>query len=432
MINRYDVNLIIFDTDGTIIPSLGLVYESIKRAFAKLGWKVNFGPEDINQFFGLPSSSDSGGGLYQYIKPPESELTWSELRDKVREEYRSVFTESAQTFPGVRETLETLRTRGYRLALYSNASTQYFDIVTSSFNIQDYFDYAECVRENDLTKPELVSKIKDRFDSSTAAVVGDRVHDIEAARETDSLSIGVLFGYGGEEPERADITINSFGELLTIFDRRLPVFENILGEVNKRKIADRPFVIAVSGIDCSGKTMFTNALNEYFISRNLETQIINLDDFHNPRGIRYAGDNQADNYYNRSFNLKEIIKELLAPLRENREYSTTLKLLDVDTDKYEPEKTYSFTPETIVLFEGVFLFRKELAPYIDYRIFLDISFEESKQRAKTRDPEAIIRKYDEKYLAAQGKYLREYPPQDAADMIIDNTNWEYPVTRKVR
>lgn len=432
MNNPDDVDLIIFDTDGTIIPSLGIVYESIKRAFAKLGWTVNFTPEDINRFFGLPSSTASGSGLYQYINPPGSQLTWSDLRDKVREEYKNTFREMAETFPGVRETLETLRKRGYHLALYSNATTQYFGIITSSINILDCFDYAECVRENDLTKPGLVNKIKERFHSSAAAIVGDRIHDIEAARDTNSLSIGILFGYGDKEPEQADFTINSFPELLNIFDRRLPVFEKIAGEVNKRKSRDRAFVIGISGIDCSGKTLFAGALNEYLVSNNYKTQVINLDDFHNPQEIRYAGANQSENYYRRSFNLKEVVDNLLVPLQNKGEFDTTLKLLDLNTNKHDITRQYSFTRDTIVLFEGVFLFRKELAPYIDYRIFLDISFEESKERATIRDPQAIMQKYEEKYLPAQGKYLGEYPPRDTADMIIDNSNWEYPIIKLIR
>jgi HAD superfamily hydrolase (TIGR01549 family) len=222
MINPNDVNLIIFDTDGTIIPSLPVVYEAIKRAFVKLDWPVNFSPEDINKFFGLPTDS-SGGGIYEFIRPEGSHLTWSEVREKVREEYQDTFREMAETFPGVRETLATLRKRGYRLVLYSNASIMYFDMVISALNIRDYFDYTECIFENSVTKPELVRKIREKFGGLTAAVVGDRCHDIEAARDTGSLSVGVLFGYGGEEPEQADININSFEELLSIFDRRRPI-----------------------------------------------------------------------------------------------------------------------------------------------------------------------------------------------------------------
>lgn len=212
-----DVNLIIFDMDGTILPSIKPVYEAIKRAFAKLGWAVRFSEEDIKKFFGI-----SSGELYQFIIPAESHLPWQEVREKVREEYAASFRELAGVFPGVMETLDILRKRGYRLALYSNSSTMYFDIVISALGIRDRFDYVECIGENDLTKTELVQKIKEKLGSSTAAIVGDRIHDIEAARETDSLSIGVLFGYGEKEPEQADFTINRFDELLCIFDRRLP------------------------------------------------------------------------------------------------------------------------------------------------------------------------------------------------------------------
>jgi uridine kinase len=85
-----------------------------------------------------------------------------------------------------------------------------------------------------------------------------------------------------------------------------------------------------------------------------------------------------------------------------------------------------------VIFEGVFLFRKELAPYLDYKVFLDIPFEASKIRAKVRDSQASIDKYNIKYLPAQEKYLKEYPPSKVADIIIDNSNWEYPVIKHVR
>ena len=214
MINPDDVNLIIFDMDGTIVPSLPAVYEAIKRAFAKLGWAVTFSAEEINQFFGLSLGSK---GLYDFITPPGSHLTKDEVREKVRAEYGEAFREMAQPYPGVKETMQTLRKRGYKLAQYTNASNMYLNVVMSTLDMREYYDYIECVQENNLTKSELVKKIRERLGGLTAAVVGDRIHDIEAARETDCLSIGALYGYGGDEPEKADITIKSFGELLDIF-----------------------------------------------------------------------------------------------------------------------------------------------------------------------------------------------------------------------
>jgi uridine kinase len=425
MIKPADVELIIFDMDGTIVPSLPAVYEAIKRAFHKLGWAVNFNAADINKFFGMPSTL-GGGGFYEFITPPDSHLTLTEVREKVRQEYADTFYEMAQPYPGVRKTLKTLKNRGYKLAQYTNASTTYLGMVMSTLNTKKYFDYIECIYENNLTKPELVRKIREKFDGVNTAIVGDRIHDIEAARETGSLSIGALFGYGGEEPEKADITIKSFEELLNIFDRRLPIFEKILSEIERGKDRNRPFVIGISGIDGAGKTEFARALEKFLIDRNYKTQAIHLDDFHHPKEIRYAGKDQADNYYSRSFDLQRIINELLLPARGKGKHTARLTLLDLNMDKFEINKEFNFNTDTIVIFEGVFLFRKELASYIDYKIFLDITLEESKKRAKQRDPQAAINKYDEKYLPAQTRYLKEYPPEKTGDMIIDTMAWEYP------
>jgi HAD superfamily hydrolase (TIGR01549 family) len=430
MINPNDVNLIIFDMDGTIIPSLPVVYESIKRAFDKLGWPVTFSPDDINQFFGITTAS-AKGSLYEFITPPDSQLSIDEVRERVRKEYEGTFRDMAQPYPGVKETLSTLRKRGYKLMQYTNASAMYLDIVMESLNIREYFDYIECIQHNNLTKPELVRKIKDKFGGLTAAVVGDRSHDIEAARDTDSLSIGVLFGYGGEEPKEADITINKFDDLLTIFDRRLPLFQRVIEEAERRKQKDKALVIGINGIDGAGKTEFAKALETYFKTNGHQTQLIHLDDFHNPKAIRYSGKDQEDNYYNKSFNLSLIIEKLLSPIKEKKPLSLSLKALNPDTDKYEVDRVYSIDRDTIVIFEGVFLFRRELSSYIDYKVFLDIPPEESKRRATIRDPEAIVKKYDEKYLPAQVKYMRKYPPTKVVDMVIDNTNWEYPRAKQI-
>lgn len=424
MVDVEDVNLIIFDVDGTIFPTTRPVYEAIKKVFGRLNWPLSFNSGDIEEFFGTTSAE-----LYEFITP--SGESWEETRDMVRAEYPDSFREYAQTYPGVRETLTLLRKRGYRLALYSNASAVYFDIVISVLGIAEYFDYTECICENNLTKPELVEKIKNICGCPVAAVVGDRVHDIEAARRTGSMSVGALYGYGKDEPTRADITIAKFSDLLSIFDRRLPVFRRILDKIAKEKQPDWPLIVGINGIDTSGKTFFTESLAAYLTSRNIGVQVINLDNFHNPRSVRNSGEDPVESYYQRGFDIKTLIENILVPVRTKGECSISLTLLDLLTDRYEIEKSFFINKDTFVLFEGVYLFRKELAPYIDYKIFLDIPLEESRRRAAVRDiplfGEEILHRYDEKYLPAQSRYLQEYPPFAIADLIINNTNWEYPV-----
>jgi HAD superfamily hydrolase (TIGR01549 family) len=221
MIDPNDVGLIIFDMDGTLVPSLPSTFEAVKRAFTRHGWPLTFGERDIEPFFGMTSST-SPGGFYEFITPDGCTLSRLELREVLYAEYPDTFRELAQPYPGAIETLTTLRGRGYRLALYTNASSHYLDMVMTATGLPGYFDHIECIEEHGLTKPELVRRIKERLGCPVAAVVGDRAQDVEAARETGSLAIGALYGYGGHEPEQADIAIRQFGELLDIFDRRLP------------------------------------------------------------------------------------------------------------------------------------------------------------------------------------------------------------------
>jgi uridine kinase len=317
------------------------------------------------------------------------------------------------------------------LALCSNSGINWFYTVISALGIREYFDHVECIEDRHYDKAQIIEKLKENYAISSAAVIGDRIYDIEAARLTGSLAVGALYGYGGKEPEQADITISCFPDLLTIFDRRIAVFDRITQEIRQRKQKSKPFVVGISGIDLSGKTEFTNGFADYLRANELKVLVIHLDDFHNPRAVRNSGPDPVENYCMRNFNYQLLVRELLVPIREKQEYTVNLTLLDLLSDKHDVQKQFSFDLNTIVLFEGVFLFREELAAYLDHKIFIDISFEDSRRRAEIRDVPiygaGMLKRYEEKYWPAQRKYLGQYPPSKIADLIIDNSNWEYPV-----
>jgi len=428
-INPDDINLLVFDLDGTLFQSDRANTEAVKKALSEMYPSISIKDEDIVRHLGEPSEQ-----FYKNILPTDKLSFWGKFRGKVREQYKISIPQFGNLFPGVADTLITLKKRGYTLALYSNCSVEYFDTVLSVFDFAKDFDFIECNQKNNLTKVELIRKIKSQFFGLKGSVIGDRKHDIEAAAENGFLSIGVLSGYGGEEAERANITIDSPQELLEIFDRRLPIFENIFAEIEKRKQKERAFILGVNGIDTSGKTKFAEALGKFLLSKKHKVQVINLDDFHNPKKIRYSGENQAENYYNKSFDIQTIVDKLLIPIHQKGKFNVLLNTLNLQTDKYENQKSYNFDNDTIVIFEGVFLFRKELSPFIDYKIFVEIPFEESKNRARVRDVplygEEVLKKYDEKYLPAQKRYVQEFPPFKIADIIIENSNWEYPKIKK--
>ncbi len=427
-----DVDLLIFDLDGTLHSGIEPQLEAMRRAFPKFGLDVRITHDEIAKYFGLPSDE-----FWRQVTPEERLSVWQEIRNATRQEYPSSLRDFAVPFPSVVETLKTLRARGYKLALYSNSSVAWFNAAISALGIREHFDYLECLDDNNLSKPNLVRKIRNKFGNPVAAVVGDRIHDIEAARENQALSVGVLYGYGGEETAAADVTIGAFTDLLGIFDRRLAIFEIMLLDIKKAKKSDRAFIIGVSGIDASGKTKFADALAAFLASNSYTTQLVHLDDFHNPKKLRYSGESEAENYYTRQFDLNTLVEKLLKPIEHSfGKYSQKLTLLDLMTDQYTVEKEYTIDKDTIIVLEGIFLFKDVLAPYIDFKIFLDVPFEESMKRAEARDipifGPSIMDKYNNKYFPAERRYLAEFPPELTSDMVVDNSNWNYPKVRFVR
>ncbi|MCK4592641.1 HAD family hydrolase [Candidatus Parcubacteria bacterium] len=203
-----DVKLLIFDFDGTLCLSDKAILKVLKKAFSETGISVTVNKNKIINNTGKPSEQ-----FYKSILGPDHSHLWKELSDK----YDSTIPQFETIIPGVKETLKALKNRNYNLALYSNCEVVYFNSIFHFLKIKEYFDYTECVGENNLTKTELVGKIINKFPNSKSAVVGDRIHDIEAAQENNILSVGALYGYGKNEPKEADATINKFSDLLNIF-----------------------------------------------------------------------------------------------------------------------------------------------------------------------------------------------------------------------
>ncbi len=218
--------------------------------------------------------------------------------------------------------------------------------------------------------------------------------------------------------------------LKIINEHERSIFARILNDVLERKSHEVPFVVGINGIDGSGKTSIASKFAGFLEDQARSVQVLHIDDFHNPKAIRYAGDKpEPAKYFHQSFNLQALIDEVFVPLKTRKQLQKTLSLLDLETDQFDLERTYSIIPETIVVFEGVFLFRPELLPFLDYKVLVDIPFEESKKRAVLRSPhltEADLASYDRKYIPAQRQYFEDCRPHEVVDLVIDNMDFKFP------
>ena len=208
------------------------------------------------------------------------------------------------------------------------------------------------------------------------------------------------------------------------------IFAHMLGAILERKLPEAPFIVGINGIDGSGKTSVASKFTGFVGDQGQSLQTIHIDDFHNPKAIRYAGDRpEPEKYFHQSFNLQALIDGVLTPIRQGGGLQKIFSLLNLETDQFDLERTYAVTPDTIVVFEGVFLFRPELLPFLDYRVLVDIPFETSKERAVLRSPDLTeddLASYDRKYLPAQRQYFEACRPHEVADLVIDNLDFQTP------
>jgi phosphoglycolate phosphatase len=185
---------ILFDLDGTLTdPKIGIT-KSIQYGLAKLGIEEN-DLDSLVSFIGAP--------LFACLQERYvlDEVQAERIVGYYREYYAQTGLYENDVYPGIPELLADLTAAGKKLAVATLKPTVYARQVLEHFNILDYFatvsgsnlDFAGLTKtriiENALGQMAVVS-------GKYAVMVGDREHDVHAARANGIDSIAVTYGYG--------------------------------------------------------------------------------------------------------------------------------------------------------------------------------------------------------------------------------------------
>lgn len=414
--------IIIFDLDGTLYQThetgLPPLYDLCNK------YSISLSPED--ERFLLFTTTDS------FLCRVAPDMTIEErLRfcDELKWREIEVVKECGRLFEGVESMLASLAADGVTMAICGMGSKEYIETVLTHCNIKQYFKYIY-PRVEGLTKTQVLARFlaETKQDSRQCLMVGDSITDFNAARDNKIPFVGVSYGYGTNDIASADEMANDVMQLNRIIHRCL-IFSRIEEEIRG---LEKPVIIGINGVDTSGKTIFAEGLQHYLECKGYHTQLICIDDFHNPREVR-SKDNSPQGYINHTFNLPKIA-ELLETIKGGN-IDIQLDLLDLDTDIYTNKKRFIVDKNTIVIIEGVLLYRSPIDQFFSYRIFLEIGFDEVIHRATMRDVpkygEEFLQRYRERYIPAQQMYLEKYSPKFHCNMVIDNTNFNQPIIKSI-
>lgn len=214
---------------------------------------------------------------------------------------------------------------------------------------------------------------------------------------------------------------------------RNELIRNICTKILECKISDRCIVVGIEGQGCSGKSTLSKDIMTLLIKEGYKADIISIDDFCNRREIRYSGGLESyKQHYYKNFDYEKFEREILKQVKENGKLEFHNNVLDVLQDTYTKRIDISLDSKSILIIEGIFIFRNEFKKYFDYKIMLLIDQDEQLKRALRRDLlkngnlEKVINKYNERYIPAYEFYKGIDNPYEFVDLVINNNNINAP------
>jgi uridine kinase len=188
-----------------------------------------------------------------------------------------------------------------------------------------------------------------------------------------------------------------------------------------------PTRVAIDGPPAAGKTTLGDELAVVLRARGREVIRVSIESFLLPRSQRYRrGEYSAEGCYQDSFDFDALHRVLLDPLGPGGDRRFQQAVYDRPRETPLSLPVTTAPADAVLLFDGVFLLRPELIDGWDLRIFVSAAFEETLDRARTRDlalfgsaPE-VERRHHERYRPSQQFYFDAVRPTDHADIIVHN------------
>lgn len=183
-------------------------------------------------------------------------------------------------------------------------------------------------------------------------------------------------------------------------------------------------VIAVDGMAGAGTSGFAADLAATLASTGRAVFQASLDDFHRSRAERTArGAASSEGYYRDSFDYSTLRRVLLEPFKLGGSTAFVTAAFDYHRDAPVQSKWRTGPQDAILVVDGLFLNRPELAGLWNYSIWLDVPRELAEQRLLERDGPGDNLERDR---GGHELYAAEVNPRAAASAIIDARDLEHP------
>jgi pyrophosphatase PpaX len=180
--------VVLFDLDGTLIDSRGIILASFRHAAMMVLEREIVEAEVLSRV--------GGTNLHEQMRAIDPQRV-DDLVTAYRE-HNEPLNDTLEAFPGILDVLDTLRVRGQRIGLVTAKRRFSIEAAFRRIPLRDRLD--EIVSADDTAKhkpdPEPILEALRRFDveAGDAAYVGDSPFDILCAKAAHVFAVGVTWG----------------------------------------------------------------------------------------------------------------------------------------------------------------------------------------------------------------------------------------------
>ncbi len=184
---------ILFDVDGTLCDPGKSMIECARYALSK--FDIHETDEaNLRRLIG-PPLEHAFRDSYSFDEEQANQAAVY-FRDMMQPEGIQLY----EAYPGIPELLSELKQMGKKLGVVTSKIDHIAKEALVKTELIDYFEFVSAQQPGVVVKKEeILTKALSELqvsDTSTVVMVGDRRHDIEAAKAVGVDSIGVLWGYG--------------------------------------------------------------------------------------------------------------------------------------------------------------------------------------------------------------------------------------------
>ncbi|PHB69200.1 uridine kinase family protein [Bacillus wiedmannii] len=189
----------------------------------------------------------------------------------------------------------------------------------------------------------------------------------------------------------------------------------ILEQIRVKSVEQSLLIIGIDGCGGAGKSTLVNKIKSKFST----VTIVHMDDFYLP-SAQIVNEHPTNKSVGADFDWKRLLQEVLDSISKGVE--GCYKRYDWETDSLA--ETHNVPAIGIVIIEGVYATRQELAEMYDLKIWVNCPRETRIKRGIARDGEIARDMWENNWMVAEDMYVESHKPHEFADYIIDGTNQE--------